>query len=86
MYSSPAYGTHHAFSKPEMDHLRESVDNLVKERTTKVQDISTSPDQIDTEDMLSASEVIGHNVDKQNEEEYTNKQGIENKCYVENDG
>ena len=41
MYSSPAYGTHHVFSEPGIEHLYEPVHELRKEISTTFQEAAT---------------------------------------------
>ena len=41
MYSSPAYGTHHVFSEPGMEHLYEPIDELGIEISTTFQEAAT---------------------------------------------
>ena len=65
MYASPAYGTHHVFSEPGMDHLYEPIhDYLHEEESTTLQDATpgaANDDETDVEGYLkmkSSSEVI----------------------------
>ena len=46
MYASPAYGTHHIFSEPGMDHLYDRIDESYKEKSTTLQD----PPQADNDE------------------------------------
>ena len=38
MYTSPAYGTHHVFSEPGLDHLYDWIDESYREKSTTLQD------------------------------------------------
>ena len=38
MYAPPAYGTHHVFTEPGLDHLYDRIDDFHEEETTKLQD------------------------------------------------
>ena len=65
MYASPAYGTHHVFTEPGMDHLYEPIDDyLHKEESTTLQDATpgaANDDETDVEGYLkmkSSSEVV----------------------------
>ena len=45
MYASPAYGTHHVFAEPGMDHLYEPIDDyLHKEESTTLHDAPQADD------------------------------------------
>ena len=44
MYASPAYGTHHVFTEPGMDHLYEPIDESYREKSTTLQDAPQADD------------------------------------------
>jgi len=53
MYASPAYGTHHVFIEPGLDHLYEPIDELYEENSTTLQDApAANDDETDTEGYL----------------------------------
>ena len=66
MYASPAYGTHHVFSEPGMDHLYEPIhaDYLHEEESTTLQDATPAAANDEETDvdgylkMKSSSEVV----------------------------
>jgi len=53
MYASPAYGTHHVFTEPGLDHLYEPIDELYEENSTTLQDVpAANNDETDAEGYL----------------------------------
>jgi len=53
MYASPAYGTHHVFTEPGLDHLYEPIDELYEEKSTTLQDAPAgNDDETDAEGYL----------------------------------
>jgi len=53
MYASPAYGTHHVFIEPGLDHLYEPIDELYEENSRTLQDApAANDDETDAEGYL----------------------------------
>jgi len=53
IYASPAYGTHHVFTEPGLDHLYEPIDELYEKKSTTLQDTPTAnDDETDAEGYL----------------------------------
>jgi len=53
LYASPAYGTHHVFIEPGLDHLYEPIDELYGEKSTTLQDVpAANDDETDAEGYL----------------------------------
>ena len=52
MYTSPAYGTHHVFSEPGLDHLYDRIDDSYREKSTTLQDPPQAEDDEVTIDYI----------------------------------
>ena len=50
MYASPAYGTHHVFSEPGMDHLYDRIDGSYRKKATVLQNSLQANDDDTTAD------------------------------------
>ena len=52
MYTSPAYGTHHVFSEPGLDHLYDRIEESYREKSTTLQDPPQAEDDEVTIDYI----------------------------------